>query len=277
MENSKLKSKISGLIEKINSNSFDSSSLYDFYAAIRWIPKLEEIFPHCFEISNFVAHQQRDRGIIYEKLRANHTISNFIESENLNKTRNVDASEFPCDVFEALMLRDGIEIKRFYDKNKNNQYLRNFKSDPSGKIQKYLNNSFFKHDFSKSLISANEIYNDFFGAFNYLAGMYQLTKYAKFNKSNKIDIIICILSVMVEASIKVEKSVVEPYFLRSDENSFRLIYKNSNHHPIIGVTNINGGSLACTFVNYDFDVSEYHFYDGASELIRDKFGNLIFV
>jgi hypothetical protein len=276
MDDPKLQSKIYATIEKINSKSFDTSTLTDFYSAVRW-SDANKNWPLTFEISNFVAHHKRDKGYVLEKITSMEIISNFIEEENFNQAKSVNALKFPQYIFEAILDIHGTEIKKYYALDKKNKfYNRNKKPDPSGKVLKYLQNVFYTIEFQKPLIDSNEIYSDFFGSLNFHAGIFKINRLKPVDLKTKNEIILCILSVLSSTSIETESSItVKPKFKLAD-GLIQLRYGYPFKNPAVSFT-LEGATLDFLFCSGKFEADDLKFSEHSSDLIRSESGDLFFV
>lgn len=276
MDDPKLQSKIYTTIEKINSKSFDTSTLTDFYSAVRW-SDANQNWPLTLEISNFVAHHKRDRGYVLEKIASMEVISNFIEEENFNQSKSVNALKFPQHVFEAILDIHGTEIKKYYILDKKNKfYNRNNKPDPSGKVLKYLKGVFYTIEFQKPLINSNEIYSDFFGSLNFHAGIFKINRLKPVDLETKNEIILCILSVLSSTSIETKSgAIINPKFKATD-GVIQLRYGYPFKNPAVSFT-LKGATLDFLFCSGKFDAEDLKFSEHSSDLIRSESGDLFFV
>ncbi len=276
MSDEKIKSKIHAIIEKINSETFDTATISDFYSSIRWADGNKN-WPLTFEISNFVAHPEKDRGHILDKINSLELISNYIGEQNLNISTPLNALAFPKSVFEALYDIHDDKLKKFYvlDLSKRN-YIRNKKPDPNNYLHKFFINAFYTADFQKSLIDSSEIYSDFFGALNYYAGIYKINKLKPLDPQKKRDLILCILSVLASAKITTKtKKIIRPKFKQVDD-IIQLRYGFPFANPSIGLS-LEGAELDYLFCSGKFDAEEYNFTENSSDLIRSQSGDLTFV
>lgn len=277
MDDSKLKAKLASFINKINEERFDTTTITDFYSSIRW-SDIEKLFPITYEISNFVAHQSKDRGVIVDRLNCWTVISDFIEQEKITNLKPFDARQFPKMVIEAIFELYGDDIKRFYDLEvKTKIYKRNKRPDPQLKINKYINKVFFTLDFLMPLVEVEQIYTDFFGSLNYFAGKFGLTRLKALSKSQKRDLLICILSVLASAQIKFKnETLVYLTFKETGDSNVDMRFNNPTKHQAVGIT-FKGASSQMLFTNFSFDGQQYGFYKSATVLERDENLDLKFV
>jgi hypothetical protein len=276
MDDPKLQSKIYATIAKINSKSFDTSTLTDFYSAVRW-SEANKNWPLTFEISNFVAHHKRDKDYVLEKMISMEVISNFIEEEDFNQSKSVNALKFPQHVFEAILDIHGTEIKKYYILDKRNKfYNRNNKPDPSGKVLKYLKGVFYTIEFQRLLIDSNEIYSDFFGTLNFHAGIFKINRLKPVDAETKNEIIFCILSVLSSTSIETKSGVIINPRFKSTDGVIQLRYGYPFKNPAVSFT-LEGATLDFLFCSGKFDAEDLEFSEESSDLIRSESGDLLFV
>lgn len=273
----KHKSEISAFINKINNETFDSSTISAFYISVRR-DEIKGLFRFSEEIADFVAHQTKDKGILMDMLSSWDVISDFIKDENLHQSRVVDSSSFPGKVFKAIRLLYGDDLLRLYTFNLNQKrYVRNTRLDKKNTINKYVQNVFFAVDLACPLMKASLIYEEFFRTVNFFARKYSLKTLIQFGGSKKRDLMICILSALANTKIiKANKYSVEPYFAKTANGSIKLIYKNFAEYQAV-FFKCEGGSTLMEFCDFEFKPEDYSFYDGASILERNSEGLLRFV
>lgn len=274
MQEKKLKDKLNYFIRKINNETFDSASLNDFFSTIRWIENRDTMM---FEISNFVAHQEKDRGIIVDKLKCWGVISDFIEAEKLNETKNIIMDSFPPQVFESISLLYGQKIEKYYKKDRAGNYRFKNKGKNQVVVKKILERVFFEVNFVEPLITQRDIYADFVSTLNYLSGKYDLIKLEKMGSNKQNDLILCILSILIQSKIQVAKDIViSPYLRVNEKNEITVVYENKVRFPSVGVQCINDSSLVMLFIDFKVDKEDVEFIENGSVLERNSDNNLVF-
>lgn len=278
MDEQKLKNKLEIFTRKISERDFNSSDFSDFFISVRWEEGINNIM---VEISHFLAHQTKDRGFIYDKLQCWKIISNFIEEDKL---KQVDGKwsylSFPKDVFEAISLLYGAEIKKFY-RLKNGNYTINKKGkNHSKRVVDYFNSVFLVLDFQNPVIIKREdLYIGFVELVLYLQQKHSLENKLIVNEiddETKDEIVLCIASVLNKSEIKIKEfGSIVPYF-KVDNDRLNLRYKNYAKHPKIFISFVNGSGFTSSFCDINLDSSIIDFSDGKTELIRNKDKELVF-
>lgn len=274
MEDIKLKEKLSYFISKINDGSFDSATFTDFFSTIRWVEPRDTLI---FELSNFVAHQEKDRGKIVDKLNCFSVISDFIESTELNKSKNVDMSSFPKKVFESIALLYDERIKKYYKLVSNNYRFK--KNGNSKKVKAILQKVFFLVSSEHFLIDKKDFIRDFYSSINYLVGRYDLDTLGILDEIKEDEIMICILSVLANSKITTKnKKEIKPNFVSNKEGIVELRYTNNTSKFLSAGVQYKGGSgHSMLITNFEFEQSDHKFKDSASTVIRNSNNELIFL
>jgi len=269
----KLKSQIDLFIKKINERSFASSDFDSFLSAIRWVEGKSSLL---FEISNFVAHQEKDRGEIHQLLMCHGIMSDFIKNNKLNETRNVIADSFPADVIQSIASIHNEKILKHYKKHNSNYFRIRSGEQHFKKAKKILETAFFSTPPTKPLISKSELISDFRESIGYLSGSLNTSRLRRLTEADCNDVVICLCSVLSGATIKVQNgNAVQPYFMGIDDR-LRLVYRITCEYPTCGITVKNGGGIAHDMIELDCDSQELGFFEGATVLVRNSENNLIF-
>jgi len=274
MEEIKLKEKLKYFIKKVNDGNFDSATFTDFFSTIRWVESRDSFI---FELSNFVAHQKKDRGMIVDKLNSFPIISDFIEYTELNKTKNVDMSMFPKKVLEAIALLYDGRIKKYYKLVSDNYRFKRKGNDK--KVKAILQRVFFLVSSEHYLIDQKEIIRDFYSSVNYLIGKYSLNNLEKLDEIKEDEIMICILSVLANSKIITKnRIVIQPNFKSNSDGNVELRYNNNTCRFLsAGVQYQNGASHSMLVTNFQFEGNDYNFKENASTLIRNSNNELEFI
>ena len=269
----KLKSQVDLFINKINDRTFSSSDFDSFLSAVRWVEGKNSLL---FEISNFVAHQDKDRGEIHQLLMCHGVMSDFIKNNKLNETRNITADSFPVDVLQSIARIHNEKILKYYKKYNSNFFRIRAGEQNFKKAKKILENAFFRTPPIKPLISKSELISDFRGSVGYLFGSLNTSRLRRLTETDCNDVAVCLCSVLSGATIQVQNgSAVKPYF-RSDDDRLRLVYNVTCEYPSCGVTLKNGAGITHDMIEIDCDSQEFGFFDGATVLVRDLENNLVF-
>lgn len=284
MEELKLEAILKWFFEKLISWRFEYTDLVSFLWAIRFNDSLfsNELTGNLIlEIAHFSAHQNKNKWIIVEKLQSWKTISDYIQVENINVSHELKIDSIPEKVFLSICRLHGDELASYY-KRVGSVYI--LRQSPSyiRKSWRILKDIFFSYSFDKPLIEAEALYTDFISCLYFFRGKFwNLPQIPAFWFQKKLELLICLCSVLANTKISFIKSAPEkfitPKFEKKDEKVYFKYLLKYIDFPTAWIQLKDEGAIEWTFINISFESVEFKFSDWKSIVSRDDKDNLIFL